>query len=496
MQIYKLLAAFTSLAFSAPSPIYDNTLHIQTSSGLLTGFINSSNPSVHQFLGVPYSLPPNGSRRWLPPSAFYSNGLLSATNIGPACPQIPIAAALNGSVYVPNGGNETEFFPTFDNYSEDCLTLNVWRPSDSTSKKLPVFVWFFGGGFTQGGTNSLYFNPQAWVQRAQKHIVVTVNFRSNIFGFPNAGELEEQNLGLLDQRMGLEWVRDNIAAFGGDPSKIISWGESAGAIALDYLNFAYPTDPIVSGMIMDSGTAFFEPQAQRQTADRSHDNFTTVAAAFGCSSSAASQVECLRNVSWQRIEAFLDQEQTQKFTFIPVADNKTVFANYSQQYAKGAISPAPAIIGTNQHELNIFDPQSPAPGYQAKLDKQANISFLDTAAMTSKLRQAHSRTTYRFRYDGNFSNVSPMGFGAPFHAAELPLVFGTVGKYHGENTAYEDAVSEKMQDLWVAFANDPENGLKSEGWDTYGDGKAVLLGGSNCPMEVIDVAQLDVMSGA
>jgi acetylcholinesterase len=122
---------------------------------------------------------------------------------------------------------------------------------------MPVFVWYFGGGFLQGGTSSLYFNPQSWVQRTQGHIVVTVNFRSNIFGFPNAANLTDQNLGLLDQRLALEWVRDNIANFGGDPSKIVAWGQSARAIAYDYLNFAYPEDPIVNGMILDSNTTFY-----------------------------------------------------------------------------------------------------------------------------------------------------------------------------------------------------------------------------------------------
>jgi hypothetical protein len=79
----------------------------------------------------------------------------------------------------------------------------------------------------------------------------------NIFGFPNAANLTDQNLGLLDQRLALEWVRDNIANFGGDPSKIVAWGQSARAIAYDYLNFAYPEDPIVNGMILDSNTTFY-----------------------------------------------------------------------------------------------------------------------------------------------------------------------------------------------------------------------------------------------
>jgi acetylcholinesterase len=193
----------------------------------------------------------------------------------------------------------TEFFP-IETFSEDCLTLNIWAPHKQF-KLMPVFVWFFGGGFTQGGTSSRFFNPQSWVQRTREHIVVTVNFRSNIFGFPNAAALEDQNLGLLDQRLALEWVRDNIANFGGDPSKIVDWGESAGAIAVDYLNLAYSDDPIVSGSIMESGTALFDPTSNRLTSDTFHNNFTTVARAFNCTM-PTSQIDCLRNISWQSIE--------------------------------------------------------------------------------------------------------------------------------------------------------------------------------------------------
>lgn len=329
----------TSVA-SHPTPHPFSSLCVQTSSGFIDGFVNPLNPDVRQFLGVPFSISPTGSRRWLPPSRLQSNDRIIATNIGPACPQLHVSAGspLNTSVYDSNFGNQTEFFP-LDDFSEDCLTLNVWAPQTHETR-LPVFVWFFGGGFVQGGTNSLYFNLEAWIQRTQEHIVVTVNFRSNIFGFPNAAGLFEQNLGLLDQRLALEWVRDNIAEFGGDPTKIIDWGESSGAIAVDFLDLAYSSDPIVSGQILDSSTALFP---ESKTTDTAHSNFTAVANAFRCP-----LVDCLRNVSWQDIEAYLSQDQT--LQFVPVADERIVFSNTTQRYEIGAFSSVPAIIGTNQHE--------------------------------------------------------------------------------------------------------------------------------------------------
>jgi carboxylesterase type B len=481
-----VIAIFLGLGGCAPVQPSNCTLELKTTSGVFTGIINSTAPNVRQFLGVPFALPPTGSRRWLPPFTFQSDASFAANNIGPACPQLPVTSGIfNHSAYSPKGGNETEFFPQ-NGYSEDCLTLNVWTPQNP-KKALPVFVWFFGGGWTQGGTNSLYFNPQSWVQRTQDYIVVTVNFRSNILGFPNAPELVDQNLGLLDQRLALEWVRENIAIFGGDTLRIVDWGQSGGAIAVDVLNFTYPLDPIVSGMIMDSGTVTLPP-SNRITTDTAQKNFTTVAKAFGCES-ADSQVDCLRMVSSQDLQEYLFKDSAQNFTFTPVVDERIVFSNYTRQYELGALSSVPAIIGSDANEVNVF---GVIPGYEAVENKASNSSFLcNASATTSQLRQSQSRTTYRYQYNGNFTNISPPGYTGASHASELPLIFGTAGQYHGNNTAYEDVVSRTLQDLWLDFATDPENGLRDSGWGSYGEGKAVVLGGEGNPMAEIAIGQLD-----
>jgi acetylcholinesterase len=487
MHIYKFYAILTPLLPIARGfPTTLPALKVKTDSGVFHGFVDSSTPNVRQFLGIPFARPPVGSRRWLPPSRLQSNLSINATDIGPGCPQGALSSLADLSVYSPSAGNQTEYFP-LHRYSEDCLTLNVWTPRGANIA-LPVFVWFFGGGFHQGATNSPYYNPQSWVQRTMEHIVVTVNFRSNIFGFPNAAGVTVQNLGLLDQRMALQWVRDNIAKFGGDPSRIIAWGQSAGAVAIDYLNFAYPSDPIFSGMILDSGTAFF-PSAAAKTFDAAQRNFTAVAGAFGCDL-AASQVGCLRNVSWQDIEAVVKANPT--LTFLPVADNLTVFSNYTERYKMGALSTVPAIIGMTEHEFNEGVPVPLGRLFnQTVSDLKSNKTFLCTSALTSQLRQSNSRVTYRYRYDGNFSNISPPAFPGAYHSSELPLLFGTADKYHGASTAYENTVSRKLQDFWLNFAKNTEHGLGKGGWNSYGNGKAVLIGGTDKLVKKIDVSQLD-----
>ncbi|KAJ7448494.1 Alpha/Beta hydrolase protein [Mycena latifolia] len=418
---------------------------------------------------------------------------VNATSFSAACPQIPLGATGAPNVFTANGGGQTEFFPR-QPFSEDCLTLNVWAPAAAQSGPLPVIVWFFGGGFTQGGADSLYFNAAPWVQRTQAHVVVSANFRSNIFGFPNAAGIVAgagaQNPGLLDQRMALEWVRDNVAAFGGDPARMVAWGESAGAIAIDYLNFAFPADPIVQGFIMESGTALF-PLATKTSAT-AQVNFAEVASQLGCGAlDAVAQVDCLRGVPWEAIEALLAANAT--LSFLPVPDEHIVFANYTARYGTGALARVPAIIGTNQHELNALV-QHGVPGQpvnQSAVDATADGAFLCKAAATAALRQAQGLTTYRFRYDGDFANISPPEFPGAYHASELPLIFGTAGEFHGASTAYEDEVSAKMQDLWLAFARDPEQGLQSAGWDTFAAGKAVFLGDADTPMKVVDIQELD-----
>lgn len=160
----------------------------------------------------------------------------------------------------------------------------------------------------------------------------------NIFGHPNAPGLEDQNPGLLDQRAAVEWTKNNIAAFGGDPDQMILWGQSAGSISVDYYNFAYPDDPIVKGFSMDSGTA----QTNTKSADISQSNFTFVAQNLGCGGygdDSAGRLSCMRKVDGKKIEDFLanyaESAQTPAIGFDPVVDGKVVFANYTERALQG-----------------------------------------------------------------------------------------------------------------------------------------------------------------
>lgn len=166
----------------------------------------------------------------------------------------------------------------------------------------------------------------------------------NIFGFPTAAglDLTDQNLGLLDQRLAVEWTQQNIARFGGDPERMVIWGQSAGSTSVDLWNFAYPEDPIATGYIMDSGTAHLDLLLNHDTTDFS--SFTIVAANVGCANqtTAAAELACMRKVSAEDLEAFVayyeDYDDSPAINFIPMVDEVLVFDNYTERAKAGNMS--------------------------------------------------------------------------------------------------------------------------------------------------------------
>ncbi|KAJ0311648.1 hypothetical protein Brms1b_008166 [Colletotrichum noveboracense] len=226
----------------------------------------------------------------------------------------------------------TDYVPEFlinGGQSEDCLYINIYAPLNPIAERLPVFIYIPGGGFTGGGADSLYKIPDQWIQKTQGHIFVIMNYRVNIFGFPNA-ESAPQNAGLLDQRLVVEWARDNIAAFGGDPDKITLWGQSAGGMSVGMYGYAWFEDPIVSGLIADSGAA-----STLTVSDPEHTTFTKFAGSFGCSNlTTDTELQCMQNLDAKVIQDTLSFGGT-GLRFRPVVDNITAFANSSQRLFEG-----------------------------------------------------------------------------------------------------------------------------------------------------------------
>ncbi|KAJ5368843.1 uncharacterized protein N7496_008603 [Penicillium cataractarum] len=446
-------------ALAAPSSYGASThgsgLIVETSSGSIHGFINRTAPDVRQFLGVPFAEPPVDNLRFAKPEKKKPNGIVKAFNLPNSCMQ---QFNTNSSTiyttyekgFLISGGN-----------SEDCLYLSIWAPKleniQLQQRPLPVLLYIPGGGFTSGGQASLYKIPDKWVQRTQSHIVVIMNYRVNVFGFPNAKGLDDQNLGFLDQRLAVEWVHDNIANFGGDPDRIVLWGQSAGAGSVTVYPYGYPDNPIVAGLIADSGGPGIVGGS-----DSAQTNFTYLAGLVGCKNlGPGDEIACVRKVPAQDLENALSwysgNNTSPSISFKPIVDDKTAFSNWTQRVLEGKIAKIPLIIGSNTNEGAGFVSFTPNGPGQAALDKATKIISCPVAAEV-KNRNAGDLPTYRYQYAGNFSNISPLPWFGAYHSAELPLLFGTHSEYGGASTSFEWNVSYAMEALWLSFAEDPTRG--------------------------------------
>ncbi len=201
---------------------------------------------IQSYLGIPFAKPPVGDLRWKPPQPLNSwEGVRQTKTFGPR----PMQRIVFGDMNSRSNG-----------VSEDCLYLNVWTPANRNTENLPVLVYFFGGGFVAGDGSEPRYDGESMAKEGI--VVVTVNYRLNVFGFLAHPDLSEEssygasgNYGLLDQHAALQWVQTNIAAFGGDPSKVTICGESAGSISVSIQMASPLSRDLIAGAIGESGAS-------------------------------------------------------------------------------------------------------------------------------------------------------------------------------------------------------------------------------------------------
>ncbi|KAG4425108.1 hypothetical protein IFR04_001675 [Cadophora malorum] len=333
--------------------------------------IGSSSTTVETFNGIPFAQPPVGPLRLKPPQALAAPlGTVVATGIPKSCPQMFFSNDLTSTLPTAVLGLllETPLFQTVTNAGEDCLTINVQRPVGTTAlSKLPVLFWIFGGGFELGST--LMYDGASLVKESvangQPIVFVAVNYRVGGFGFMPGKEIladGSSNLGLLDQRLGLQWVADNIAAFGGDPEKVTIWGESAGAISvLDQMalydgNYKYNGKALFRGAIMNSGSLVPAAPVDCPKGQAVYDKVVQTA---GCAS-AASSLDCLRGLDYtdflnaaNSVPGLLSYSSV-ALSYLPRPDGKVLTQSPDVLIASGKYAPVPFIIGDQEDEGTIF----------------------------------------------------------------------------------------------------------------------------------------------
>jgi len=241
----QLVAAAFSQATQASGAMTSNNtnLQVKTANGILEG--TQEKTGIRSFKGIPFAAPPVGDLRWKEPQPVQNwEGVRPAKAFGPRAMQAPIFGDMG---FRSNG------------MSEDCLYLNVWTPAKKGNEQLPVLVYFYGGGFVAGDGSESRYDGESM---AQKGIVaLTVNYRLGVFGLMAHPELTQEsqhhasgNYGLMDQAAAIQWVKNNIAAFGGDPNKITIAGESAGSISVSAQMASPLAKGLIAGAIGESGS--------------------------------------------------------------------------------------------------------------------------------------------------------------------------------------------------------------------------------------------------
>lgn len=339
--------------------------------------VGKSSQGIDSFLGIPFAQPPVGPLRLKPPQTINKSfGTIQTTSYATQCIQFDkkmdtSALGMLGAAVTAALANNP-LFASLNNAGEDCLYLNVQRPAGTTSSSnLPVAVWIFGGGFEFGGTST--YDASRIVNRSialgAPIVYVSMAYRVNGFGFLPGKELKQDgstNLGLRDQRKALEWVSQNVAAFGGDPNKVTIWGESAGAISVfdqQIINGGQNTfmgKQLFRGAIMNSGSVV---PARPVDSPKAQEVYDTVSKAGGCSGTADS-LACLRALSTKdftnavsSVPGIFDY-QSIDLSYVPRPDNSDAFFPISPDTASAngnaGIAAVPFIIGDQEDEGTLF----------------------------------------------------------------------------------------------------------------------------------------------
>ncbi|KAE8383446.1 Carboxylesterase [Aspergillus bertholletiae] len=511
-------ALVASIALSSPATKADSRPTVTIDAGVVAGTttsIPSATIAVNQFLGIPFGAPP---QRFSPPQRPAPwTSVYDATKYQPDCiQQFNYPEAVRNQLIAvfntppPQGGEE----------SEDCLHVNVFAPQSAAEGSKAVLFWIYGGSFTFGASSLPLYDGTSLAAN-QDVVVVTFNYRTNVFGFPGSPDLptSEWNLGLLDQRLALDWVQRNIAAFGGDPSRVTIVGESAGSMSVDAL-VTSPPDPVpFHAAILESGTITI-------LATTAGSDWKALVNATNCQSNK--ELECVRALPAKRLKEIIERK---RLTFSPIPDGITWPKNPHQdrlnstadlskiarvplligsnadegqtfvtgQNVTNAHALFSAILGTNATLLEAILKEYPlgTPGIKTELDRVAKVltefGFQCPAQRVANDSASAGIDAWLYYFNAAFPNANPLAGTGAFHSAEIDLIFGT---YQQEGaTKVQKKLSQVMQKTWADFSKNPSPGLEwaaASQIGVFGDGpkiegEAVVQG----LFQVVDTKELN-----
>ena len=456
------LAAGVVAGLTRPGMAQTSTAVVETTYGKIRGRVVNK---VNAFQGIPYGGPTGGSNRFLPatkPKAWTS--VLDTVEWGPEAPQGPHTEIPEVAATIPKTG-----------ISEDCLRLNVWSRSLDRNAKRPVMVWLHGGGFTSGNGSYTMYNG-ANMARQHDVVMLSINHRLNSFGFLYLPEIGAANSGILDVVTALEWVRDNIANFGGDPNNVTIMGQSGGAGKVSTLMAMPSAKGLFHRAIIQSGANL----AGITTADAAKTAETLMSKL-----SVKTAAELQKVPMDALIQATLN---TQGLTFGPVVDGKTLPGGPFDPTAPAISADIPILIGTTEYEITFFpntkyDPlddaalrasfkQTTRAADDADVEKlvatykkgRPGLTNLDYSlilasdnfrgrVITQAERKAAQKAPVYLYY---FTWQSPVREGKlkSFHTLEIPFVLANVDEAKTMTGTAQNrlALQDRMSTAWAAFA--------------------------------------------
>ncbi len=462
---------------------------VRVEGGLIAGAVEDG---LSVFRGIPYAAPPVGALRWRPPQPVVAwEGTRAATEFGRACMQT------NGAI------------ADLPAPSEDCLFANVWTPAAQPTDRLPVMVWIHGGGFAAGTPAEKLYHGE-WLAK-KGVVVVSLAYRLGVFGFlahPGLSAESDRhvsgNYGLLDLIAGLQWVRRNIAAFGGDPGRVTIFGESAGAIAVSQLCASPLASGLFKGAISQSGGSFGPvgagggPGENMRVLEAAEREGATWAGSIG-----APSVEALRAMPAAEIQEAVRRVRTGAW---PIADGWIIPGDQYALYEARRYNDVHVLIGYNSDEgatfgaarsqqeyvdnvrrrygqfadkLLIAYPGGETPEARKTARDLTRDSAFGWHTWTWARLQSASGRSRAFMYF--FDEPIPPGprrpgFGTP-HAGELPYVFRQLTEHRRPApTPRDEALSDLMRTYWTNFARswDP-NGAGLPAWPTFNEAAPLVL---------------------
>ena len=474
-----LVPLTTTLAQVSPSA------PVQTRAGAITG-TTTSLANVRAYLGIPFAAPPVGDGRWRGPRPLTAwTGVRAADHFSSSCMQSAPSAF----------GPWTLEFLLRGPVSEDCLYLNVWTAASSAERR-PVLVYIYGGGFSSGSGDVPVYEGTRLAEKGL--VVLTVNYRVGALGFLAHPELTAEspqhasgNYGLLDQVAALEWVRDNIAAFGGDPNRVTISGQSAGAMSVALLTVSPLAKGLFQRAIVESGPGGLASMGvagtrgmARPRADAEHD---------GAAFAAAMHAPTLAALRALPASAFVGTASR----FGPDVDGYFLPADMAALVAAGKVNDVPMLTGLNADEgsasptyghmsaeqfrqqvaqrhgdrASAFLARYPSASVEESSRSQVASSRDAGIAGVQQLLSERARTAHTPSFAYYFDRAIPWPdhpeFGA-FHTSEVPYVFGTLDALPRPWTESDHRLSDVMMAYWVNFVTtgDP-NGPNLQKWPTF-----------------------------